>query len=163
MICADACTVILLAKASVLEVALHAFKIVLTKEVYEEVIAGKKMMFQDALLLERLHHEQKIIIIPTPEILQHKLEIDFNMGRGEASVIAVGIADKEIVIATDNRQGRKSAQINNLSLVGSIEIIVSLYQQKKISEDKAKESLRIVEREGWFSPYLIEKAKEDLR
>lgn len=163
MIFADACTIILLAKASVLETTLKVYKLRITEAVYEEVIAGKRLMFPDALLLERLNNEKKVVIVSTVAELQHKLQTDFNMGKGEASVIAVGITEKNSFVATDNKQGRKVAQINNIPLIGSIEIIVSLYQQKKISLEKAKVSLLILKQEGWFNPYLIEKAMEDLR
>ncbi|MBI2151396.1 hypothetical protein HYU21_01570 [Candidatus Woesearchaeota archaeon] len=85
------------------------------------------------------------------------------MGKGEASIIAVSIGQNDSLVATDNKQGRKAAQINNIHLIGSIEIIISLYQQKKISLEKAKLSLQILKQEGWFNPYLIEKAMEDLK
>lgn len=158
----DACSIILLAKASVLEKTTEKFKLETTEEVCNEVMKGKTKMFQDALLFERLHSEKKFSIINVDLGLKNKIKKDFNMGAGEASIIAEGIQNKQIIV-TDNRQGRKAAQINDLQLVGSIEIIVNLYQKKSINKDKANGALNILKKEGWFEPYLIDKAKEDIK
>ena len=56
----DACTAILLAKASVLESTARTFEVVLPKSVYEEVLAGKEKKFADALLTERLVQNKTI-------------------------------------------------------------------------------------------------------
>ncbi len=161
MIIADACSVILLAKASVLERSLTTYNIRISPQVYEEVLAGKQKQFQDALLLERLEQEKKIKIIDAPSASIKRLQRDFKMGEGEASTIALGIKEQAIV-ATDNRQGRKAARIYGLPLVGSIDLVVSLARKKIISKEKAEDALRILQEEGWFSPYLIEQARGDL-
>jgi predicted nucleic acid-binding protein len=85
------------------------------------------------------------------------------MGAGEASIVAAGIEKKELVVTTDNRQGRKATIVNGLSLVGSIEIIVSLYKRKKITYEKAGSAFKTLKEDGWFDSYLIEKALEDLK
>lgn len=158
----DSCTIILLAKASVLEKASESYNIKITSPVQEEVLEGKKKMFPDALLLERLVNEKKIKIVEVPLEKMHKMMQDFNMDKGEASVIARGLQEKELV-GTDNRQGRKAARVYGLDLIGSIEVIVSLQKKKKISREKALEALSILQKEGWFSSYLIEQAKGDVQ
>lgn len=158
----DACSAILLGKASVLESCTEYHNIFMTESVYEEVIAGKEKMFQDALLVERLKENKKLKIIKEDQTITQKFMQDFNMGKGEASIVAIAIKEKESIIFTDNRQGRKAAIINNLPLAGSIEMVIHLYQKKKISREKAVTTLRILKEEGWFEPYLIEKAMEDI-
>ena len=49
----DACSAILLAKATLLETVFETYDIQITKQAYEEVAEGKKEMFADALLIER--------------------------------------------------------------------------------------------------------------
>jgi len=159
----DACSAILLAKASVFEQLTFAFEIKMTKDVFEEVIAGKKRMFQDALLIDRLHKEKKVTLVKADSQVTKKLMKDFNMGGGEASTIARGLTEKNTIIITDNRQGRKAASINDLPLAGSIELIVSLFKKNKITKDKALNALKILKEEGWFNTYLIEKAMEDVK
>ena len=158
----DSCSIILLAKASVLERLTELHEMYITNAVAEEVLAGKKKQFADALLLERLLNEKKIKSIPYPKEMGEKIMSDYNMGKGEASIITVGFIQKEIIIVTDNLQGRKVAKVFGLPLVGSIECIVSLYKNKKITKEKAKESLGILKKEGWFQSYLIDDAEEDL-
>ncbi len=158
----DACSVILLAKASVLESCTEHHKVSMTESVYEEVMAGKEKMFPDALLVERLKENRKLKIIKENPGLTAKFMQDFNMARGEASTVAIVIEEKGNIVLTDNRQGRKAAAINNLPLAGSIEIVVHLYQKKKISREKAALALKILKEEGWFEPYLIEKAMEEI-
>lgn len=159
----DSCSVILLAKASVLETLAQAQELYITGAVAEEVLEGKKKLFADALLLERLLHEKKIKYTMSAKEMTEKIMSDYNMGRGEASIIAEGIKEKELIIVTDNLQGRKAAKVFGFPLVGSIECIVSLYKNKKIGKEKAKESLEILKKEGWFQSYLIEDAEEDLK
>lgn len=158
----DACSLILLAKASVLESAAEEYSIIVTSEVYQEVVAGKQQMFPDALLVERLHNEEKIAIEKIEGKMTRKLIQDFNMGAGESSTLALGLKNQKMIVATDNKQGRKAATIFNLLLVGSIEVIVSLFKRKKISQEKAITALKILQKEGWFNSYLIEKGIEDI-
>ena len=158
----DSCSIILLAKASVLEKVLDSYNLLVTTEVYSEVIKGKEKMFKDALLIEKLKKEDKITLVNTDVKIKKKIIQDFNMGEGESSVVALGIKNSNIV-ATDNRQGRKAAEINNVQLLGSIEIIVSLLKQGKINHEKASEALKILKEEGWFDNNLIEKAMEDVK
>lgn len=158
----DACSAILLAKASVLESCAEHHKVSITESVYEEVIAGKEKMFPDALLIQRLRDDKKLKIIKEDLALTKKLVQDFNLGLGEASVVASAIKEEGSVVFTDNRQGRKAAAINNLPVVGSIEMVVNLCQKKKISEEKARLALKILQEEGWFESYLIERAMEEI-
>ncbi len=162
MLIADSCSIILLAKATLLEAAAETYKIAVTKDVLEEVTAGKKHMSADALLVERLYKERKLQIEAGEARIAQKLAKDFNMGLGEASTIAAALKER-CIVATDNRQGRKAAFINSLPLVGSPEIAVSLWKKGKITREKAKIALNVLKKEGWFDPYIIEKAMEDLK
>lgn len=159
----DSCSIILLAKASVLERWSELQDVVVTEAVYTEVLQGKDKMFTDALILEKLYGQKRIHFTQANQKIVKKIMEDFHMGRGEASTIAVSLTEKKVVTVTDNRQGRKAAMINNLPLVGSIEIIVNLYKTKKINYEKAVHALKILNEEGWFDAYLIEKAQEDLQ
>ena len=122
----DSCTIILLAKASVLETASESYILLITQEVYKAVLEGKTKQFKDALLTERLKETNKIKIVKPDTILMNKLMKDFNMGEGEASTVAIAIKDKNTITATDNKQGRNATKINNMPLVGSPDIIVAL-------------------------------------
>ena len=162
MIILDSCTLILLAKASVLEKLLDTKSIGVTVHVLQEVLSGKEKMFPDALLIDKLDAEGKIKRVEDNPKLTNKIAQDFNMGLGEASTISAAL-DRKGVVGTDNLQGRKAAQVNGLGLIGSPEVIVYLYRQKWIDKMKALDALQTLQREGWFSPYIIEKAREEMR
>ncbi len=159
----DACTAILLAKASVLETAMETYRIMMPAEAHEEVMAGKSKVSEDAFLLEKLAKGKKFEIVKHAHArLFQKLMADFGMGSGEAAAIACSMEHKTDAIATDNRMGRKVARIHNIPLVGSLSMITALYNQKKISREKALEAISNVSRAGWYSDHLIQQAKEDV-
>lgn len=158
----DACSAILLAKATLLETVFGTYDIQITKQAYEEIAEGKKEMFADALLVEQLNKEKRVKFAKAVKEAMEKLMKDFNMGKGEASAVAAAIMMKGAVI-TDNRQGRTAAMINGLPFLGSIEIVVDLHRKRRITKVKANEALETLKEEGWFEEYLIEKAKEGIK
>ena len=160
----DSCSVILLAKASVLEAFADNHRLCIVNNVYKEVLEGKSKKFIDALLAEKLVKESKISIRKAKNAnLIKKLMNDFNIGAGEAGTLTLAL-DKECdAVCTDNKQGRKVAMLNNLNLVGSIDVVVSLYKLKRIDKNKAVGALKNLKEFGWFNEYLIEKAVEDVK
>ncbi len=163
-IVADACTIILLAKAGVLETVAKTYTLIITEQVLEEVLAGKKHGAVDAVITEKLYQNKFIQTkrLKSP-IIMRKLMKDFGMGKGEAATVAYALSEPVGAVATDNRQGRKAAQINQIPLVGSIEIIVTLKMMNKLSLENAQEALKLLQRNGWFDINLIEKAMEDVK
>ena len=157
----DACTAILLAKSSVIETLADTRELIMTESVYNEIIKGKEKMLEDSFLIENLKIDKKIKLTNDNKNITKKLMKDFNMGEGEASTISSGIG-KKCIIATDNLQGRKASKVNNLSLVGSPELIMDLFKTKRINLDKTKIALKKIKEEGWFENNLIERILEDL-
>jgi predicted nucleic acid-binding protein len=155
-IVADACSVILLARATILEPLTKWHDLLMPRSVYDEVIAGKKEKLMDALLTERLCFEKKITVKESKnKELIEKMKCDFGLGSGEAETIAVSLEEKSAVL-TDNRQGRKVSKIYGLPLLGSLEVVLSLYKNKKIGGKKALDALQKLKRFGWFDDYLIQ-------
>lgn len=162
-IIADACTVILLAKASVLEACMESYPVYVPDPVSSEVLEGKKNLHYDALLFERLLADRKFAIVGSDTQLTARIMKDFAMGKGEASCISTAIIHKDLTVATDNRQGRKAARVYSLKLVGCLSLVTALYRKKKIDKEKAMRTLLILQKSGWYHSSLIEKAKEDLQ
>ena len=160
----DACTLILLAKAGVLDEFVALFDAIVPQAVYDEVLAGKTKGAIDALISERLYQQQKLqVVMPKNIALIKKCATDFGMGLGEAQVIVHSLSEHVGVVATDNKQGRKAARVHNLQTVGSIEIIVALYRLKKISLTKAHVAFEELQKSGWFHHALIEQAHEEVK
>ena len=86
----DSCSIILLAKASVLEAMADKYKLFITNAVYEEILKGKDKKYVDALLIEKLVGEKKINIgkIKNEKMIK-KLIGDFSLGLGEAEILAL--------------------------------------------------------------------------
>lgn len=159
----DACSIILLSKATVLERVTEWKTVIVSQSVYNEIIEGKDKKFIDALLLEKLVSENKISLQTDLNLeVKKKLVNDFGLGEGEAESIAIALDEKDKIIVTDNKQGRKASKIYGLNLVGSIELIVSLFKLKKITKEKAISALETLRKAGWFQDYLIEKALGDI-
>ena len=159
----DACTVILLAKAGVLEDLVKAHTTFIPEGAYKEVVEGKKDMLADALITERLVGERLLEVVKSKDTkMLQKLEGDFGLGKGESETINIYFEKKLDAVATDNRQGRKTAKIHAIPLLGSPEIIVHLFKVGKIDRAKALLALKSLEEFGWFDGYLLEKAKDDL-
>lgn len=159
----DTCSIILLAKSSVLEELSKQHNLVITNYVYDEVVKGKDRKFLDAMMTERLCKEKKIkkIGVKNKKLL-NKIKNDFGLGDGEASTVAYSIETGERIL-TDNKQGRKAAKVYGLKLLGSAEIVVSLFKTKKIDEDKAIGALKVLRQFGWFEEYIIEEALKKIK
>ncbi len=159
----DACTVILLAKSSVLEPAAKTHDITLPGTVLNEVLAGIEKKLLDAMITRRLV-ESKILSISgnKNEKLRNRLMADFGMGSGEADSLALAMQGTFDSVATDNKQGRKAAMVNSIALVGSPEIIMALHKAGKISADKTRQALRVLKTDGWFNDVLIERLIEEV-
>lgn len=160
----DSCSIILLAKATVLETFADKYNLSVTEGTYKEILEGKDKKFIDALLTERLVKEDKIKISKVKNNnLVKKLIIDFNLGIGEAETLALTLCRQCGVISTDNKQGRKAAIIHNLNLVGSIDIVISLSKLGFIKKDKAFDALKKLKEFGWFQDYLIDNALDEVK
>lgn len=157
----DACSIILLARATVFEELTKWKNLTISEEVYNEVLKGKDKKLLDALLLERLVKEKNIGLKKANQKIVNKLINDFSLGYGEAESIALALESKNVLL-TDNKQGRKAAKIYGLTLIGSIEVIVSLYKNKRINKEKSLSALHILRRHGWFHDYLIEEAIKNI-
>lgn len=160
----DSCSIILLAKATILESMCKKYDLAVAKTVYEEVLKGKDKKFMDALLTEKLVKEKKINVKTAINAkLVNKLARDFNLGKGEAETLALVIGGECDAIVTDNKQGRKSALMHGLKLVGSIDVISALYRLKLIDKNKAQDGLMKLREFGWFQEYLIDNAMEEIK
>ena len=163
-IAVDLCSIILLAKATILEILSDKHDLFVTEEVYKEILKGRDKKFIDAFLTEKLVKEKKIKIIDiTSTSLIKKLMQDFNLGIGEAETLALVIDKQCDTVLTHNKQGRKTAFIYNLNLIGSIDAITALYKLRSIDKDKAVGGLKRLREFGWFQDYLIDSALEDVK
>lgn len=149
MIVSNASTLILLAKIDLLDWWIkEAHILIIPSEVYEEICMKNE---DDTILIKKKIDEKKVIIqSAAPEKINNALR-DFRMDLGEAAAYALFDAEKHDGIMTDDRELIKLCKLNSIRFVNALAIIITLYQQAKISRATALEKLQKVRVVGRYS------------
>jgi predicted nucleic acid-binding protein len=157
MIIADSSSIILLAKASVLESLTGIDKLVIGRVVYEEsVLQGKTKSIPDALLIEKLVDEEKISIIQSGEKTRARLQKTLGLTGGENETLALAIDNNARIVLTDDRKNMVACKITGMPFMISLDAIIELYRGGKISKEKAFSAFENIKEHGWISEELIE-------
>jgi predicted nucleic acid-binding protein len=157
MIIADSSSIILLAKASVLESLTGIDKLVIGRVVYEEsVLQGKTKSIPDSLLIEKLVDEEKIIVLQAGEKTKAKLEKTLGLTGGENDTLALAIDNNARMVLTDDRKNIVACRITGMPFMISLDAIIELCQGGKISKEKAFFAFEKIKEHGWISEELIE-------
>ncbi len=159
----DASPLILLAKISVLSTFTKENKIIIPRKVYIEVVVkGKEKSRYDALLVEKLVEEKKIIIEEVDPELTKKMWKLFGLWAGEAEVIALALKTKNSII-TDDKKCINSAKANSINFITSLDVVITLFNKKHIDKKKAMEALEMLEEYGWYKKDIIKHYKEKIK
>ena len=158
----DSSGIILLAKSSLLREACLLTELETSEEVKSEVMAGLERGRKDALYMQELVKERKIKITEFDKKLCEKFRKDFNIGLGEASVIALS-ASKKMNLITDDNKARKVGKVIGLDVLSSLDFPVILYKKGIITYDKARDCLEVLKKEGWFSESVLIEAFNALK
>lgn len=153
---ADASSIILLAKATLLKIACENTKIMMTGTTYHE--ATKKESKEDAKMITNLKKRDRIHVVENPNNTE-KFSDEYNLGMGEASVITAAGSNDGIVL-TDDLRGLKAARANNIDRATAITALVSMVEEEIVDKDKASDSLQILEREGRYDTYIIDDGRK---
>jgi predicted nucleic acid-binding protein len=155
----DACSIILLAKSDVLGSFSEWKDISVSRGVSNEVSEGKKKVYYDALVFEKMVDEKRVKIVDVEnKKLLREFKDRYGLGRGEAETIVLYLDKNYDGLITDNKQGRKIAKLFDIHPIGTPDIIVALCKSKQITKEKAMEALCIIRRFGWFVDSIIENA-----
>lgn len=157
----DSSTLILLAKAGLLDKLLNRVKaITISTKVEQESTEGKDTF--DAMIIKKRIGEGRILVkrIKNSDFY-NRLRNDFNLGEGEAEAIA--LAKEEDVLLTDDRKAINTCRIFNIEFATALNILVELFHQKELSKDESKAILRKLAEYGRYSDELIEKTKGELK
>ncbi|MFH1587713.1 MAG: hypothetical protein ABIA76_00045 [Candidatus Diapherotrites archaeon] len=149
---------ILLAKITVLEKASEQFKnIIIPEKVFEEVvIKGKEKKYEDSLIIEKIIKEGKIKVVKVKKKKLIERINDFNVQGGEAEAIALYWETKAEFLLCDDNNVRKKEAILELNLLGTPSIILELYKKKKITKEKALNSIEQLKKDSWFNQSIID-------
>lgn len=158
----DASSIILLAKANMLAKVSHIIKLETTPEVKAEVMKGLEKGKKEALYLKELARKGDIKISKAESKLIGRFVKDFNLGLGEASLLALATKNNLPVITDDNK-ARKVGKILGLKVLSSLNFPILLYKNKIIDYESAVLALRTLKRVGWFSEEVIIEAFNELK
>lgn len=158
LIVKDTMVLIHLAKVSLLEKSGALFgKVIIPPAVFEEaVVAGKEKKFEDALVIEQLVKDKKIVVkrVRQEELITKANQ--FNIFGGEAQAVALYWEKKAAWLATDDDNVRSKKEILDLNIVGTPAIILRLYQEKKIESLKAHQAIARLRKIGWFNSEVLD-------
>ncbi len=158
MIVKDTMVVIHLAKVTLLEKCCEYFKpVVIPEEVREEILAGSKKGYEDVKIVEELIKKGRLSVKSVRSKNLLKQAEQFNVQKGEAAALALYWQEKANYLASDDDNLRKKSILLNLKLIGTPAIILKLYQEKLISQDKLWESVQVLRKIGWFSNPVMDK------
>jgi predicted nucleic acid-binding protein len=158
----DTSSIILLAKTDLLTKICSIIKLETTMEVKEEVMRGLKKGKKGALYLRKLIKERKVKVMKANGRMCKRFMKDFNLGLGEASVLALAMRNNLPVITDDNK-ARKVGKVLNLKVFSSLNFPIILYRNKIIDYEGALLALQVLKKEGWFSKEVMVEAFNELK
>lgn len=154
----DAMVLIHLAKLSILEKSCVYFnKVLIPQAVHQEILEGKEKNLSDAPIILGLVQNKKIIIKQIKDNNLIKKANQFNIQRGEAEAVALYWQEKANIIATDDDNVRKKKILLGINIIGTPVIILKLFKEKIIDENKAEQCISELRKIGWFSSAVLDK------
>lgn len=149
LIVADACSLILLAKMTLLDQTLEMIEIAITREVEEE--CSKDLRFPDAVLLKDYITKNKIVVM---EVKNKGNEI-VPLGKGELSSIQLWKEQKAYALLTDDGKTIKYCQLKGYKYTTTPRLLLSLYKKNKINRNEALAAIKKLETEGRYARDII--------
>ena len=161
-IISDATSLILLAKAELLELFVNRNKVIVPKLVYGEVAKGKDKGRADSMLVEKLVNEKKLSIVTAHKARKNKIEKAFNLRGGELEVISFALGKNDVIL-TDDKKCLNAAKALNMNFINSLDVTIALHKNGAISKEKAMECVDILEEYGWYAKDMIKRYREVLK
>lgn len=163
MIIFDASTLILLAKADLIELFISNYpgQVLIPEEVRSEILKVEKA---DAAVFKQLIENKKIKVLKIKKIdYSDKLMEDFSIEKGEAEALALTLQEKSGVIATDDKNAMKACKFLKLEFITSISILIRAFEKGLISREEAFIKLRKLQTIGRYSKAIIADAAEQIQ
>ncbi len=157
MLVSDSSTLILLAKASVLEAFSDSYEIVLSDLVYEESVSrGREKARQDALLIGKLVDEGKIKVLGAPEARKGVLLKAFGISGGENETVALALEHGCELVLTDDRKNMTVCKVLGIKYIIALDVVIGLYAADVIDREKLDEAFRKIVETGWLKDEIIQ-------
>jgi predicted nucleic acid-binding protein len=163
MIVFDASTLILIAKAELLDLFLNAIGLeaAIPVEVQKECCGVKKSL--DALLIQKALDELRLKVIAVKNRkLVVKLQGDFGLGRGEAEAIVLALAEKAEILGIDDKNGINACKLLGIAFITAIGILVRSREKGLLTGGEALAKLTTLAKYGRYKESILEDARAKL-
>lgn len=164
MIVFDSSTLILLAKAELLDDFLGDYKgkLLIPREVEIESCTKKNSF--DALLIRKRIQEKRIGVVKISNVeLCRQLIKDFRLCRGEAEALVLAIEKKAKLVATDDKNAIRACRLLKVPFTSAVAILVRMADKGAVDIRKAKAVLDALIKYGRYSDKVIKEVKKRLR
>lgn len=163
MIVVDSSTMIVLAKAGLLDSMLESARaeVAIPQEVLAETTAKKELF--DAQLIHRRVSEKKLVLrtIRNRERCR-MLARDFNIGAGEAEAITLCL-EQNATLMSDDKKAMNACRVLRIPFTTAPNVLVALYRKRRLSREQAQQAAQQLILYGRYSSELIHRMKEDLQ
>ena len=155
----DASTLILIAKAELLEPFLAGIKlrVAIPGEVEKECCGPKKTL--DALMIQKAVDESKIEVVAVKNRrLVAKLRADFSLAKGEAEAIVLALKEKAL-LGIDDKTGINACKLLGLAFTTAVGILIRSREKGLLEGPDALAKLAILAKYGRYKDSIIEDAR----
>jgi len=162
MIAIDSSSLILMAKAGILDKIIKNLKrkLTITNQIYNETT--KIEAFDSKIIKKRVEEkaiERKII---RNIKLFNKIKEDFNLGNGEAEAIAFCL-ENETGLITDDKKAMNACRILRIKFTTVPNLLIRLYKKGVVTKTEANFYLRKLQKFGRYSAEIMEELGEELK
>ena len=160
MIIFDASTLILIAKAELLDLFLASIKlpVAIPGGVEKECCSSKKAL--DALMIQKALNESRIEVVAVRNRrLVAKLQADFSLGGGEAEAIALALNEKAQLLGIDDKNGINACKLLGISFTTAVGILIRSREKGLLEGPDALAKLGLLAKHGRYKNSIIEDAR----
>jgi uncharacterized protein len=160
MIILDASTLILMAKAELLDLFLASIKlpVAIPTEVEKECCCSRKAM--DALIIQKALDESRIEVVAVRNRrLVAKLQADFSLGAGEAEAIALALNEKAQLLGIDDKNGINACKLLGIAFTTAVGILIRTREKGLLEGPDALAKLGLLAKHGRYKSSIIEDAR----
>lgn len=159
----DASTLILIAKADLLDLFLTSINVpvAIPGEVEKECCSSKKAL--DAIIIQKALDESRIKVFTLrSRRLVAKLQTDFSLGRGEAEAIALALEEKAQIVGIDDKNGIDACKVLGIAFTTAVGILIRSREKGLLEEPDAIAKLALLAKYGRYKHSIIEDARRKL-
>ncbi len=140
----------------------HFGEVMIPLEVFNEtVVAGKEKGKQDALLVEKMINNKKILVKEVKNKGLIAIANGFNVFDGEAEAFALYRESNADFLVSDDLNLRKKRDLLDAKIIGSLAVVLKLKKIGSIGDDKFESVIEGFREIGWFSNAILDKVLEE--